>query len=115
VSFIKEVGKALLEVGINATYVIRAKAEKCVSYHFFGDKVALYGDGKPKRLLTKCQVDIWTTNGQDEEYITPIKEAMKGIGWKSVLPDEDSYQEPDTGIYHRFMIFQKEYSAEEND
>ena len=114
--FINEVYNTLTIGKLPVTYIIRhAKSIPSISYHFFGEVTTLFGDGKPRRAEIKCQVDLWTRDGQDAEYIHPIRMAMKKAGWRPSKPDEDNYQEPDTGLYHRVFIFRKEYHVEEDD
>jgi hypothetical protein len=92
-------------------HLTRPKELPCISYHFFGNRPSLFGDGLPVREECQCQVDIWTRDGTDRDISKNVRRAMREAGFKRVRED---YDIEGTGIYHKIIVFYIEYEAEED-
>ena len=97
--------------GVPVTYAVRPKTFPCVSYHFFGERPALRGDGDERRVECSCQTDIFTTDGNDRDIARTVKQLMLENGFIWSRSDGDA--EKDTGLYHHIMVFTIEYGKDD--
>ena len=94
-----------------ATHLVRPKKFPGISYHFFNQGPSLYGDGKPRRMESNCQVDIWTTDGNYQSIATKVIKLMSDAKFRYLREEEDI--EINTGLYQKPLIFYIEYGAED--
>lgn len=110
---VKHVYDTLILLKMPVVHLTRPEGLPGLSYHFFGSRPSLHGDGIPKREECQCQVDVWTSNGYDYPINKKVKRAMRQAGFARVSEDED--HERDTGLYHKILVFHIEYGTEDDD
>ena len=101
----------LTPLGCPVTHQVRSKQLPSLSYHFFGRQPSLHRDGQPVREETNCQVDIFTADGKSYPIAKKVKRAMRKAGWLYVREDDNF--ESGTGVYHKVLVFYKEFEMEE--
>lgn len=73
-----------------------------ITYYFFNEGGALYGDGDGVINSVSCQIDIWS-RGDYTQLKEQVKSALKKAGFLFSRAT-DTY-EKDVKIYHCVMVF----------
>lgn len=97
--------KKLKELNIPTAYSIRpALNDKAISFHFFGDRYTLYGDGKGKHFGGNLQVDLFSKT-PDRMVSREIIEKLESINYR--FEYKNDMWDTTTGIrlYHYVLIF----------
>ena len=108
---VQHVYGTLAPLGYPATHHSRSGQFPCLSYHFFGERPSLHGDGKVKREECHCQIDIFTRDGMSYPIVRKVKKAMLDSGFLYVRTD-DSY-DSSPGLYHKVLVFYLEFETED--
>ena len=101
----------LKSVKCPATHQVRPSELPGLSFHFFGHRPSLHGDGDPVREECNCQIDIWTRNGMSHLIERKVRRVMKKAGFLYVRED-DNFEES-IGIYQKTIVFYKEFGVED--
>lgn len=103
---IEKIAELLNQLDIKAKYIIRPAIQNglAVSYHFYNDRYAYYGDGDGVDFIQALQVDIFyqrNLNGLDRQIINLFK--------KYNIRFENSFDSFETlnnvRLYHKVLTF----------
>lgn len=105
------VSEILTPIGVPMKYELRPDSFPSISYHFFGEQGALFGDGELEQEVVSCQVDIWYKNKDDYIQIKKqVKSAMKKADF--LFSNAMGTFEKDVRAYHEVLVFNFYYESE---
>lgn len=81
-------------------------SQMVISYHFFNEGNAQYGDGKPNEENGTLQVDIFSKKANYTSTVSEVKTLLEGANFMYFDGDDNIDQlSPNEQIYHKILRF----------